>query len=180
MKLYEAIFERRTVHNYLDEPVPTEVIKRCLEAAHMAPNHKMTWPWKFTVVGKQSREKIVPIAYALKNAKTPSMTERIRAKLMNPGALIVVSHQISDDAFLHKEDYAATCCAIQNLMLAAKAEGFGSKWSTGGITRHPEVYNLLGINEHEEEIIGFIWVGTPSQIPEVERPALDLHIQYLD
>lgn len=179
MDLYEAIFERRTIHNYLAEPVSKEVVDRCLSAAHMAPNHKLTWPWRFTVVGSETRERLLPIACRLKNAHAPKMVERIRAKLINPGALIVVTQILCNDDFRDREDYAATCCAIQNLMLAARAEGLGSKWSTGALTHHPDVCEVLGVNADEERVVGFIWLGTAQTTPEIQRPELETHTRWL-
>lgn len=177
--LYEAIFERRTIHNYVADPVADEVIDRCLAAAHMAPNHKFTWPWRFTVVGHETRERLIPIACRLKNAQTPNMVERIRSKLMNPGALIVVTQLLDGDDFRQKEDYAATCCAIQNLLLAARAEGLGSKWSTGALTQHPDVCGALSIDGTTELVVGFVWIGTPEVTPTIERPVVEQHIRRL-
>ena len=126
MDVYTALHSRRTVHDYADTSIEVDVIKRILAAAHMAPNHKMTWPWRFTVVGKDTRAGLLPIAYRLKNATSEKMQARIRAKLLNPAALVVVTQVTVEDDFRRKEDYAATCCAIQNLQLAAYAEGLGA------------------------------------------------------
>ena len=126
----------------------------------------MTWPWRFTVVGKDTRAGLLPIAYRLKNATSEKMQARIRAKLLNPAALVVVTQvTLVEDDFRRKEDYAATCCAIQNLQLAAYAEGLGAKWSTGGLTKHPDVLSHLGIDGHLEDVVGFVWVGESAKIP---------------
>ena len=179
MKLKEAIFGRRTIHNYVDEEVPKAVMDTIVLAAHQAPNHRLTWPWRFTIVGQQTREQLLPIAYRLKNAEHASMQGRIRSKLMNPGGLIVVSMIRSEDTHRQQEDYAATCCAIQNLMLSAYGQGFGTKWSTGALTKHPDVCECLGINVDEEEIVGFIWVGVPAKTPTVQRPEISVHVRSL-
>ncbi len=145
----------------------------------MAPNHKLTWPWRFTVVGPETRSALLPIACRLKNAQAPNMVERIRAKLMNPGALIVVTQVLDGDDFRIQEDYAATCCAIQNLMLAARAEGLGSKWSTGALTQHPDVCSTLGIDGEAERVVGFIWLGFPEKTPVIQRPEINAHVRRL-
>ncbi len=179
MNLYDTIMARRTIHNYVAQPVPETVIDRILLAAHQAPNHRLTWPWRFTVVGPATREKLMPIACELKKAKSDAMVQRIRNKLINPGALIVVTQIKCDDAFQSKEDYAATCCAIQNILLAATAEGYGSKWSTGGLTQHPSVCEALQIESETETVVGFIWVGRAEKTPVVERPDLEQHVKKL-
>lgn len=181
MNLYEALHARRTIHDYLDTPVSDEVIQRIISAAHMAPNHKMTWPWRFTVVGPKTRLGLLPIAFALKNATSEKMQARIRAKLLNAGALVVVTQVLDGDPFRDKEDYAATCCAIQNMQLAAYGEGLGAKWSTGGLTKHPDVLNHLGIDGATEDVVGFIWIGTPAKVPSpIERPDIESMYRSLD
>ena len=179
MDFYDTIFNRRTVHNYLPEPVSDETVDRILAAAHMAPNHKLTWPWRFTLVGSETREQLLPIACKLKGATSSEMIAKISAKLLNPGALIVVTQHLQGDEFRQNEDYAAVCCAIQNILLAARAEGLGSKWSTGGLTQHPLICDLLEVDPVTEKVVGFIWVGTPKSVPVIERPELEMHIKRL-
>ena len=109
----------------------------------------------------------------------PKLVEKITAKLMHPAALIVVSVTRCDDPFRAREDYAAACCAVQNLLLAATAEGLGSKWSSGGLTTHPETYAALAIDPAVEDIIGFIWVGLPAKVPTIARPPLESMVRAL-
>ena len=176
MNVQDAIFGRRTIHSYTDTPVARETLLMLIDAAHQAPNHKLTWPWHFTIVGHETRQKLLPVAYELKNAVSESIQARIREKLLNPGGLIVVTQERCDDPFRSKEDYAATCCAIQNLMLAAYGENLGTKWSTGALTQHPRICDILSIDLERYEVVGFIWVGTPSKVPTIERPAITAHV----
>ncbi|MBV71881.1 MAG: nitroreductase [Myxococcales bacterium] len=180
MNIYDAINQRRTVHNYNPSTINPKVLNRILAAGHMAPNHKFTWPWRFTVVGPQTRQALLPIAYKLKNVTEENMKKRVRAKLINPAALVVVTQARSESAFQEQEDYAATCCAIQNMLLAAKGEGLGSKWSTGSLTQHADICQLLKIDSEEEKVVGFIWFGEPKNIPTIERPSIGEHIHFLD
>jgi len=175
MDLYEAIHARRTIHNYEAESIDEAVLNRILQAAHMAPCHKLTWPWRFNVVGPQTRQSIASIGIRLKGGDTPSerLVRAIQDKVLNPGALVVVTQVLSDDEHRRREDYGATCCAIQNLQLAACAEGLGTKWSTGALTQDPSLYGLLDLDAHLELIVGFIWVGRASNTPVVERPNVE-------
>ncbi len=183
MDFYQIINNRRTIHHYKPEPLPQEVLHRVLKAAHMAPNHKMTWPWRFTLVGPETRQTLVPLAHKIKEQKKGPLTEiakkALQSKLLNPGALVVVSILRTDNNFQYREDYAAASCAIQNMLLALQAEGYGGKWGSGGLTSHPETYKMMDIAPEQEEIIAFIWMGTPSQIPEVQRPALAHHLRHI-
>ena len=182
MELYEAIHGRRTVHLYRDEPLAEGALDRVLAAAHQAPNHKLTWPWRFYRVGHETRRaRLLPIGIRLKGGDEPSprLVTKITEKLMNPAELVVVTVVRCDNAFQAREDYAATACAIQNLQLAAFAEGYGAKWSSGGLTTHPETYAAVGIDPEQEEIVGFIWVGVPARVPKIKRPELAAHLTAL-
>ncbi|MGM0555430.1 MAG: nitroreductase family protein [Myxococcota bacterium] len=184
MDVREAILTRKTVQKYSEESIPEGCIDRALECAIRAPNHKLTNPWRFSRVGPQTREQIVALGIELKAQKaarrgrelTESYVDELRAKLGNSPGLLIVSQVLADDAFRRKEDYASVACAIQNISLSLWSEGVGSKWATGGVTRHPETYAIAGIDPDEEEIVGFVWIGHPSQGPtETPRePAEDV------
>ena len=99
MQIQEAIHSRRTAHLWQDVPVPEEAILRGLEAAQMAPCHRLTWPWRFTLPGPSARSRLYDIGVELKAAKAgvePSeeLRERMVAKMRHP-ALIVVSQLVS-------------------------------------------------------------------------------------
>ena len=182
MDVITAIHARRTIHKYTAQSVPQTAIDQCIDAAHQAPNHKLTWPWTFIVVGPQTRERLFEMALEMRQ-KTPGMSpqveRRLREKLMNPGGMVIVTQVLCDDDFREREDYAATACAIQNFMLAAQSFGYGTKWSTGALTQLPETYDIFGVNISEHKIVGLIWMGEPAQVPSIERPARDSMTRYL-
>lgn len=181
METQEAIITRRTIHSYKAEPLPEGVLQRALEAAHHAPNHKLTFPWRFLIIGPESREKVADIHCRLKSSDcSPEIQEQTRRKMLNPGVLVAVTCKRNSDAFRAREDYAAATCAIQNFMLSLTDQGYGSKWSTGGSTRDSETYKLLGVNPEAEEVIGFIMGGTPVAVPPpIKRPPLEAHVSRL-
>lgn len=174
--MFRVATERRTVHFYDSRPLPDGLLERALEAAIRAPNHKLTNPWRFTVVGDESRSQITEIAVDLKSSKpgfSPALEAKIRRKVGSSPELVVVSQVLDADPFRRREDYAACACAIQNLTLVLWAEGVGSKWSSGGVTSDPRTYELLGIEPESEEIIGFVWAGYPETVPDPPRRPLD-------
>lgn len=176
MDIYEALLTRRTIHNYVDEPVDESAIDRALAAAIRAPNHKLTNPWRFTRIGPQARKEVVELGVRLKTEKknlSSSQQEKIRVKLTNPAVLFAVSQVLDDDPMRRREDYAATACAIQNVCLSLWGEGIGSKWSTGAMTNHETTYQLLGIDAATEEIVGFLFAGVPAEIPDTPRLAVE-------
>jgi nitroreductase len=184
MDVHEAIRSRRTIHSYRTEPLPEGAIQRALEAAHLAPNHRLTFPWRFTRVGGETRGHLADLAVRLQTEKQGTLPgeviQKIRSKVLDPAELIVVSIVRHEDPFTAREDYAATACAIQNLHLALWAEGVGSKWSTGGPTRHEDGYRILGVDRNTEEIVGFVWAGLPAKVPPCPaRPALESVVRSL-
>jgi len=186
MDAHEALRARRTVPKYTGAPVPDAVIERALEAANMAPCHKLTWPWRFTVLGSEAHEALVELAIRLKAASkvdcTPDQVSAgVRAKLGSAGRLVAVSQVLDSDPFRREEDYAATAAAIQNLCLSLTADGWGSKWSTGGYTRHPDAYARLGIDPDVERIVGVVLVGEPIAEPRTPpRRPLEAVVRYVD
>ena len=96
MEITELMKSRRTVHQYKSEKVPEKLILGALEVALWAPNHRLTFPWRFVLVGDQARAKIADLASALKAQKKGlSQVEAaaLRATYMNPSHLIVLAQK---------------------------------------------------------------------------------------
>lgn len=178
MDLQEALLGRRTVHAYTDDALPEGAVDRALEAAVHAPNHRLTFPWRFLRVGRDTRAALAERAIEKKRIKCDGVLpdevrDRTRAKILNPEELIVVTLVREEDPFIAREDYASAACAIQNIHLSLWGEGVASKWSSGGLTAEAETYELLGVEPDKEEIVGFVWAGIARKVPpKPERPAL--------
>ncbi|MDB6080662.1 MAG: Nitroreductase [Akkermansiaceae bacterium] len=153
MEIDETIRQRRTVKNFTPEPVPRELLEQVLEAGLWAQNHGMTEPWRFTLLGPETREALA------------KMYEHSRHKIMNPRELVVVSQVLSNDENVRREDYAAVSCAIQNIALAAWSKGLGLLWSTGKWTRLAETYPGIGLDPAREDIVAFLNFGFPDGTP---------------
>ncbi len=149
MDLYETILTRRTIKNFKLTAVPADTLSRALTAGLWAQNHRMTEPWRFAVLGPQ----------------THSALAKGDAKLMSKPCIVAVSYRLSSDGPQRREDYAAVCCAIQNIQLAAWADGLGMQWSTGRVSQLAQTYTLLGIDPTEEEIAGLLYFGYPEGVP---------------
>lgn len=171
-----------TIYKLAERDVPDDVIERALDAARWAPNHKLTEPWRFVVVGPTTRAALGKVAerLALEKAGTMPPEERDRQvaraieKVVKVPALVVIAVERSpSDAFREREDYAAACCAAQNFQLSLWADGVGCQWSTGGVTRDDESYRVLGIDKAALDIIGFFKVGYPLEVPRLSRRPLD-------
>lgn len=168
MTVHEALRTRRTVHRFRSGPVDDDVLDRALEAATLAPNHKLTWPWRFVLPGPVVREHLAQLNVRLKSVARPldaASVQRIRHKMLTPDRLVVVAQVLDGAPSRQLEDYATCACAIQNLSLSLHVDGIASKWSTGRVTTHEETYRLLGLDASTVRIIGFVWAGHPEVIP---------------
>ena len=174
-QVYEVIIGRNTTHFYEERPVSEELLFRALRAAIRAPNHKLTNPWRFLRAGKETRAELTELGVKLKcDEDAPeSRRKKVRQKLEAPAELLVVVQSLDEDELRQKEDYASIACAIQNLSLVLWAEGVGSKWSTGKVTRHKKTYELCGVDREREEIVGFVWVGYPLHTAPSPRLPLE-------
>lgn len=185
MEVITAILERRTIHEYLPEPIDPQTVLRLLELGTWAPNHKLTQPWRFVTVGPETRARLADIsaAHASSNAKPGSdaasiaqLEQKTRNKLLAKPTIVAIICQRSDDAVRLKEDEAAVAAALQNIQLAAWSEGIGTKWSTGKVIRVPEAANLLGVDLATEEILGLLFFGKPAEMPaaKARKPISEL------
>ncbi len=181
-RFQEVLRTRRTAHRFTEKPIEQGIIDEALRAANQAPSHKHTHPWRFYILGQETRQTLVPTISHLsaaksqqRNSTTPQEdVKRAIEKVMQPPILVAVtSHLSPDDAFREKEDYAASVCALHNMVLSFWGNGVAAKWSTGGLTRHAETYTNLGINSEEEEIIGFVKAGYAEVFPTVKKPEVE-------
>ena len=178
------LISRRSVYLFSDDPVEQSRLETAFEAARYAPCHKHTHPWRFYVMGQQTRLALIPEVERLTREKDssagPQLVEKARNKILSPPELIAVASLRSPgDAFREEEDYAATVCAAHNLVLSLWDQGIGSQWSTGAITRSPVAYEALGIYGEEQRIIGFIKAGYPAQVPGRKKRPLEQIRTYL-
>jgi nitroreductase len=94
--------------------------------------------------------------------------------------MFVLTSARSDDSLVERENYAACCCAAQNLMLYLWRQGIGVKWTTGSITRQQRLYDLLGIDSSEESLVGFFWYGVPKVVPTQKRRPVEEIVTQLE
>lgn len=177
MEVFDAIHTRRTIARFQSRPVSPDLLKRVLEAGLWAPNHHLTEPWRFTVAGPEAMRVLAERSGKAKTSKMPNesperlarLHDEVVAKFLANPVLVIVTARQEGDELKRREDYAATCCAIQNIQLAAWAEGLGTKWGTGILTRQPATYELLGLDLEKELIVGFLYMGYPDESPAAER-----------
>ncbi len=187
MEVLEAITSRRSVFKFKPDPVPIETIQRVFSYGIWAPNHHLTEPWRFIVLGTETKEKLAQRYSEIQRAKAAdSADDEARQALADAGykkfhskpTIVAVSCNQDGDEVQNREDYAAACCAMQNVALAAWSEGIGMQWSTGPITLEDDTYDLLGVDKDREYIIGFFYTGFPEEVLNAKRKPFDEVFRY--
>lgn len=168
--LAERIRARRTVNLFLKQPVSRKLIRDAIEVARWAPNHHVTEPWHFYVLGEDAVAKGVELTGTVVAERKGEEKGRFKAAAAaaRPGWLVVTCRR-SEDELKQQEDYAACCCAIQNLMLYLSEAGVATKWSTGPITRDPRFFELLGADPERELVVALLFYGYPKITPQQNR-----------
>jgi nitroreductase len=181
LELLDAIHTRRTIKDFKPDPVPDDVLERALNAGLWAQNHRLTEPWRFIVLGPATQQALAEagaaaqlrtLAHDTDDTTRAKVQAAARQKVLSKPLIVAVTYLLSGDSLQRREDYAATCCAIQNIQLAAWAEGLGMQWNTGKQTQQPQTYTLLGIDPADEEIAGFLYFGYPAIVPQPLRRKL--------
>jgi nitroreductase len=171
VELEEAIRTRRTHKAYASEPLDRATLDELFELARWAPNHNLTNPWRFRVVGPKALERL----------KEASDDPVAAAKLDRAPTLVVVSAlQTQDDPVADEEDLLATGAATYAVLLAAHGRGLASYWRTPALLRTQEGRAAVGMPDGEH-VIGLLHLGHPRQEPRVpDRAPLQDVATYLD
>lgn len=175
MEVLTAIVKERRTSLVVDPdaPVPDEVVDRLIELATWAPNHKRTWPWRFTVFTGAGRDRLGnAMAFAASAAGQPvNRVAKLRVKYRRSPVVIVVSSLADDDPVRHAENRDAVAAAVQNLLLGATAAGLASHWASLDEDVRPAVRALCGIGP-ADELVALVYVGWPTgDVAKPSRPA---------
>jgi nitroreductase len=176
MEVEKAIRTRRTIKAFEAEPVDRAILEELLELARWAPNHHLTNPWRFRVVGPRSLEALKAAAADLARATAPegaSLDELGRvaaAKLERAPTLVVVSAKHSADPVQDEEDAHATACAAYNVLLGAHARGLAGYWRTPAVLRTEAGADAVGL-PGDERFVGMLYLGRARQTADAPARA---------
>ncbi len=151
MELVDAIRSRRTHKAYGSEPVERETLDELFELARWAPNHHVTNPWRFRVLGPDSLARLKEAAGA-----------EAAAKLDRAPTLVVASAAQSGDPVQDQEDLCAAAVASYIVLVAAHDRGLAGYWRTPEVLRRPEGRAAAGVGE-DERVIGLLHLGRARQ-----------------
>ncbi len=183
--LYRVIESRRDVRAFRPDPVPEEALRRILGAAHHAPSVGLMQPWNFVVIRSAATKAEVKTLFLRENARAAANYTGPRAALYRslklegieeaPLNLCVTCdrtragpHVLGRNTILDTDLYS-TCCAIQNLWLAARAEGIGVGWVS--ILDSDDLRRILAIPAHIVPV-AYLCLGYAREFfddPELER-----------
>jgi 5,6-dimethylbenzimidazole synthase len=176
--LYRAIFERRDIRRFRSEPIPAAVLARILGAGHHAPSVGFMQPWDFLLIRDSSLRARVHAAFERANAEALQRFEgerreaysRLKLEGIRESALnicVTCDRQRFGPVVLGRTcqpdmDLYSTVCAVQNLWLAARAEGIGVGWVS--ILHADELGRLLGLPDHVVPL-AYLCVGYVEEFP---------------
>lgn len=183
--LYKAIYTRRDVRGqFKPDPIPADVLGRILDAAHHAPSVGFMQPWNFMLIRSEAVKRGVQTLFARANEEAAQMFESEKARLYQQLKLegimasplnicITCDSEKAGPVVLGRThdkamDLYSTVCAVQNLMLAARAEGVGTGWVS--IFDKDELKKLLNLPEHVTPV-AYLCLGYVDffyQKPELE------------
>jgi nitroreductase len=169
MEVETAIRGRRTHKAFRPNPVPRETLEDLFDLARWAPNHNLTNPWRFRVVGPLALER-------LKEAAGPDSA----SKLDRAPTLVVCSCVLSGDPVQDEEDLHATACAAYIVLLGAHARGLAGYWRTPVVLRTDPGRAAVGMTE-DERFVSLIHLGEAIQERAApERAPVAEAVTYLD
>jgi len=183
--IYQTVFSRRDVRGqFLPKAVPDEVLSRIITAAHYAPSVGFMQPWNFLVVQSQETKRRVHAAFAEAHAEAAEMFEgeqratykklKLEGILESPVGICITCDRertgpvVVGRTHMKTMDLYSSVCAVQNLWLAARAEGLGVGWVS--IFNQAELQSALGIPKGITPI-AYLCVGYVSHFyakPELE------------
>lgn len=169
MDVDEAIRGRRTHKQYGSQAVDDATIRELVDLARHAPNHKLTQPWRFRILGPETRARLEAVC-----------GDKEAVKLRRAPTLVLATAVLSGDPHVDREDLLATGCAVYAVLLGATGRGLASYWRTPTALAEPAARSALGLAANED-VVALIHLGPAvTEPPEKERASLGDVLQHLD
>ncbi|HWF35447.1 MAG TPA: nitroreductase family protein [Solirubrobacteraceae bacterium] len=172
MELEEAVRTRRTHKVFGSDPVDRDTLEELFELARWAPNHHLTNPWRFHVLGARTRGALEEAAEAEKPGSA--------VKLRRAPTLVVLAAVRDSDPSQDRDDLLATAMAGYLVLLGAHARGLASYWRTLAVLDTPAGRAAISLPE-DQEPVGLLHLGRPRQEQFVpERAPVEDVVRYLE
>ncbi len=169
--------QTRTSSPRLNTPGPTaQQMQALYRSAARAADHALLQPWRFIVIDGDSRDKLGALFVKASLMNNPDMSgaeqDRLSAKALRAPLILVVVASLTEHPKVPAiEQKLSAAAAAQNILVAAFAQDLGAVWRTGDVAYSATVKEGLGLGP-QEDIIGFIYLGTPA-VPPRSAPEVD-------
>lgn len=170
MDVQQAIRTRVSVKEFTPTAVPRETVEQLLELAILAPNHRMTQPVGFRVMGEGAKRAYAEALARRKTAKiddaatADAVRERVVKRTVEVPCMVGVVVAVSEDPEIREEDYATAFMAIENLCLGAVEMGLGTHIKTGAVMHEPSLRAALEVGP-SERLASIVFLGVPAELP---------------
>ncbi len=175
--LYRAIYSRRDIRTFKSDPIPADVLARIIRAAHHGPSVGFMQPWDFIMIQDMDvrqrvkdlfdRERQAASSFFDEPRRSHFLSLKLKGILESAVNVCVTCDPTRAEVVLGRNsipetDLYSTCCAVQNLWLAARAEGVGAGWVS--ILKQPQLRQILGIPPHVIPV-AYLCLGYPVEFP---------------
>ncbi|MBU2896470.1 NAD(P)H nitroreductase [Vibrio hepatarius] len=182
MDALDLLLNRRSIAK-LSQPAPEgQVLENIIRAGLRAPDHAGLTPWRFVISQGEGLSKLADILVSAAQAERSeeSVVEKLRnAPFRAPMVITVIAKVTPHEKVPALEQYLSAGCAVQAMQMAAVAQGFQGFWRSGKWMFHQNVHSAFGL-EGDDEIIGFLYLGTPGCTPmKVPERDLSKFVEYM-
>ncbi|OLQ91208.1 nitroreductase [Vibrio ponticus] len=175
MDALDLLLNRRSIAR-LSEPAPEgKALENIIRAGLRAPDHGGLTPWRFVIAQGAGLQKLSDIL--LEAAKAENSEQAVLDKVTNapfraPMVITVIAKVTAHEKVPAFEQHLSAGCAAHAMQMAAVAQGFQGFWRSGKWMFHEKVHQAFNL-EGEDQIVGFLYLGTPGCTP-MKVPERDL------
>ena len=184
-QINQIIRARKSVYprEYIDKPIPKEIITELLENANHAPTHRLTEPWRFKVFQNDAKDKLGDFIADVYKREAVNFNEskydKIKTNMASAGAVLaIVLHRDPEERIPEWEEIASVGCAIQNIWIACEQYELGGYWSS------PKWAEFLGEHcelKENEKCLGFFYLGYyPTNDRILKKKPIEEKVEWFD
>ncbi len=194
--MLEAIYTRRSVRKYTDEPVSHHMIEQIIDAGRVAPSAKNRQPWKYLVYSGEAKDRLLDIMkkgiemeevsprLPLSVSGIPDAKHTLRIMETAPVIIVVLNTNgkspfmqlNADDRFMEMNDLLSIGASIENMLLKAEEFDIGTLWIGNTCFAYQELMEYIGLNG---ELVGAIALGHKAEKPAMRpRKSLEDIVEY--
>ncbi len=167
MDALDLLIQRRSIAKLISPAPADKVLENIIQAGLRAPDHGGLTPWRFVIIENEGLQKFSTLlknTAAIDGADTFSIERAKQLPFRAPMIITVIAKTKQHIKVPVSEQYLSAGCAVYAMQMAAVAQGFQGIWRTGNWAYHDKIREAFGA-EGEDEIVGFLYLGTPDCEP---------------